>query len=190
MAASGVEQKRSASSFCVRRSPWVSTTSILNSTSPALQAYTEQGAGTTQISSAPSLTGTPTGIAFDSVSHDLYVSTTSGVYAYAETGLADGAVSAFSGLSSPSSVAYDSNTNQILVADKTNSRVYTFAAGGGAAVSSFPTIVSPAAIAYDSYAHVIFVANALSIAAYSESGALQTTSFPSLSAPSAMTVVQ
>jgi len=161
---------------------------VLNSTGTALQAFDAQG-NTVSISS-PTISS-PTGIVFNSTNHDLYVSTTSAVLAYLESGSADSAVSSFSGLNSPSGVAYDSNLNEIAVLNKGNSTFSLYAPSGGSAIAGpFGTISSPVAIVYDPYVHWFFVANATSIAAYNESGTLQTTSFPALSSPASITVVE
>ncbi|MGD0967711.1 MAG: hypothetical protein ABR949_05435 [Candidatus Aquilonibacter sp.] len=160
---------------------------VLNSVGTSLQAFDAQG--NTLSLTSPTISS-PTGIVFDSTNDDVYVSTTTGVFAYLENGNADPAVSTFTGLNSPSGVGYDTNLNEIAVLNKGNGTIALYAPTGGAAIATFNTISSPVAIAYDPYVHWFYVANPTSIAAYNESGTLQSTSFPALSSPTAITVVQ
>jgi hypothetical protein len=163
---------------------------LVNSPGTSLQAYDMQGNATSVITSTPTISG-PTGIVFVSANNDLYVSTTSGVFAYMESGAVDSSVSAFAGVSSPAGIAYDSNLQEMAVLNG-NGTVTLYALTGGTARTTFSVLSSPTAIVFDPYSLWFYVANASSIKAYSETGTLQTLSgsWSGLSSPSGLTVVQ
>jgi hypothetical protein len=163
---------------------------LVNSPGTSLQAYDMQGDTTSVITSTPTISG-PTGIVFAGANNDLYVSTTSGVFAYKESGAVDSSVSAFAGVSSPAGIAYDSNLQEIAVLNG-NGTVALYALSGGTALTTFSVLSSPTAIVFDPYSLWFYVANASSIKAYSETGTLQTLSgsWSGLSSPSGLTVVQ
>lgn len=156
---------------------------------PSLQAYDAQGNAASVLTSVPTIAN-PTGIAFDDASGDLYVSSASGIVAYAENGVVDPAVAAFVGVDSPTGVAYDSIHDDILVLNG-NGTVGVYAPGGGAPTSTFGVIASPTAILFDPFADWMYVANASSIAAYDHAGAPQTLagSWPNLNGPKSMVVI-
>jgi hypothetical protein len=163
---------------------------LVNSLGTSLQAYDMQGNTTSVITSTPTING-PTGIVFDSTNNDLYVSTTSGVFAYKENGAVDSSISAFTGTSSPVGIAYDAHKDVIAVLNG-NGTIGLYAPAGGAPSSTFTVLSSPTAIAFDPYSLWFYVANASTLNAYSEGGTLITLSgtWSGLSSPSGITVVQ
>jgi hypothetical protein len=163
---------------------------LVNAPGTSLQAYDMQGNATSVVTSTPTISG-PTGIVFAGANNDLYVSTSSGVFAYMESGAVDSSVSAFAGVSSPVGIAYDSNLSEIAVLNS-NGTVALYPLTGGTAQTTFSVLSSPTAIVFDPYSLWFYVANASTIKAYSETGTLQTLSgsWSGLSSPSGLTVVQ